>query len=288
MELAKRESCGGSKGSEVNRFNVSQEIAPAFRNAIEKGSAWGRSFMNYAAVKILLVEDSEQVQILVRSALQSVAELQCVSKLSEAEMALQSQRFDLVIFDLGLPDGDGIHFFSKWKEELHQSDTLVYFLTGKDQPEDKVMAFALGADEYMTKPFHPLELKARITSRLEKKNRIKQKGESPWVYRDEIRVYPVQQKMEKKLASGDWEEVSLTPIEHRILLMLIKKPGEVRTRKEIHEFVWGSKVHLSERTIDTHVSHLRKKTGDSVIRITSVPGVGYRLELVETSHTEAA
>ena len=120
---------------------------------------------------ILVVEDAPDFQLIIKHALTSPAyRLNCVETVAQAIERLKGETFDLVLLDIGLPDGDGYQVCTQMQDNDRTKNIPVFFLTGKTDVYDKVMAFSLGADDYIVKPFDPRELKARIDAKLSKKS----------------------------------------------------------------------------------------------------------------------
>src|SRR5688572_15642949 len=116
--------------------------------------------------RILLIEDSTSVQKLVQAIFQPVYRLWIAPTIHEGKKLLAEQSFDLVLLDLNLPDGDGLKLLASMKSDSAASDIPVLLITGNADIDNKVMGFSLGAEDYITKPFDPMELKARVQSRL--------------------------------------------------------------------------------------------------------------------------
>lgn len=225
--------------------------------------------------KILLVEDSADAVALVRHALGNVAQLEWVRTYREAAAQLERNQFDLILLDVTLPDGDGFHLCSILQAEEKFRHLPVILVTSRDSVMDKVMAFSVGADDYVTKPFDPLELRARIEARLRRR-------EQALRALDVAICGPIEIDKRSQIATvtedGETRELELTPIEFKILLLLASKPDVVFSRTAILDSVWGSNVHVFPRSVDTHVSKLRKKLGPKSDCIMSVHGTGYKME----------
>lgn len=157
----------------------------------------------------------------------------------------------------------------------------VIFLTAKTLTSDKVMGFSLGADDFITKPFDALELKARIESQLRKRDQRISLGHH-LVFGD-LEIDKNMQRAQIK-SNGVASPVELTPIEFKILLFLCLTPNQAQTRDCILNAVWGETVHVFSRSVDTHISKLRKKLGVYADAIESVAGSGYRFHFQESRH----
>ncbi|NJL24672.1 MAG: response regulator transcription factor [Calothrix sp. SM1_5_4] len=226
---------------------------------------------------ILLVEDSEECRLIVNKTLNH-PELTIVNAvtMTEALSHLQkgSIRFDLVLLDLGLPDGNGLDLLSFLQED--NLDIPVYLMTSKEDLASKVSAFSLGAEDYLTKPVNPIELRARVEMRLRKNAKQKHKAET--FRRGSLLVNVPMMKV--SVVDGTSERaISLTAKEFRILTFLLQHEGRVYSRGQLLEALWGDNTHVIERTIDSHICGLRKKLGKVGHYIENVPGAGYRLNV---------
>lgn len=179
---------------------------------------------------------------------------------------------ELVILDLMLPDIDGLEICKSLKKQDKFASLPIIMLTAKGQEIDKVLGLELGADDYVTKPFSPRELIARVKAvlrryeRKEKYNVIKI-GDSLVIYLQEYRA----------IVKG--ENIDLTTTEFKILRMLAERPGWVFTRDQILDYLWGDDKAVLDRTVDVHINHLREKLGEEDKFIKNVRGVGYKLEI---------
>lgn len=221
---------------------------------------------------ILCIEDNAEIQILVEAALDQ-HRVTLAKTLGEAKAALKKQTFDLVILDLELPDGDGMKFLAEIGEGR---ETPVFILTGRSETANKVIAFSLGVDDFISKPFDPLELRARVNAKL-KKTASAQDQQAVMKLKDLTIDVEKQRVTIVKGASAAPENVSLTSIEFRLLLTFARSPDRVFSRAQLLDKVWGSDIAVTDRTVDTHVGHLRKKIGASVVKIETVLNEGYRL-----------
>jgi DNA-binding response OmpR family regulator len=220
-------------------------------------------------LKILLVEDSEESKDLVLRALEGAFDVHWVGTILAAKSILQTQTFDLLLLDLGLPDGDGFQFFSEIKGQ-----TPVIVLTAKNDLPGKVLGFSMGVEDYIVKPFEPMEFKARIESRLKKLTG--DKAVSDMIQNGSITLYLSSQRT--WITAGKTKnEIPLTPLEFKILALLVKNEDKIFSRNQLLDSAWGDGVNLTDRAVDTHICTLRKKMGLEGERIQSVYGQGYRL-----------
>jgi two-component system phosphate regulon response regulator PhoB len=222
---------------------------------------------------VLVVEDFVDTQRLIARALAPELVPRMAGSVREALDLLERETPELALLDLSLPDGDGFEICAALQREERTRDVPVIFLTARGETRDKVMAFSLGADDYVEKPFDPTELRVRIASRLQKRRAAAARAEMMW--KGPLRIDLGSYRAYERGTDGSEEDLGLTPHELRLLHHLASHEGRVRTRKDLLEAAWGGVV-VSERTVDTHLSNLRKKLGGSGRCIESVRGVGYR------------
>ena len=184
---------------------------------------------------------------------------------------LSSQTPDLIVLDLMLPDTDGIEICKYLKSKEEFKTIPIIMLTARTTEADKVLGLELGADDYVTKPFSPRELVARVKAVLRRKatqdtsKKIKI-GDILLIDLDKFEVFVENKK------------VDLTPTEFRILKILSTRKGWVFTRNQILDHLWGMDKAVLDRTIDVHIKNLREKLGKAKKFIKSVRGVGYKIE----------
>lgn len=219
---------------------------------------------------ILCVEDNAEIQILVEAALDQ-HHVTLARTLAEAKAALKKTTYDLVILDLELPDGDGMKFLA----EIGDGNEIpVFILTGRTETANKVIAFSLGVDDFISKPFDPLELRARVNAKLKKTST---QADQQAVLKLKDLTIDVEKQRVTIAKAGSPENVSLTSIEFRLLLTFARSPDRVFSRAQLLDKVWGSDIAVTDRTVDTHVGHLRKKIAASQVKIETVLNEGYRL-----------
>lgn len=220
---------------------------------------------------ILLVEDSKEVYQIVNQALSRIADIKWAQSLQEGRELLKSEPINFLLLDLELPDGNGIELC----EELQSThpELPVFLLTAHDQLSDKVLGFSAGADDYITKPFNSLELKARIEAKF-KKLEILMKNSDILEWK-ELTINKSSQSL-KAMNNGELEEIELTALEFKLLMYFATNEGKVLKREDILDEIWGQDVHVYSRSVDTHVSKLRKKILGASDTIESVHGVGYK------------
>jgi two-component system alkaline phosphatase synthesis response regulator PhoP len=178
---------------------------------------------------------------------------------------------DLIVLDIMLPGIDGLEVLRRLRQE---SDVYVLMLTAKADETDKVIGLTVGADDYLTKPFSPRELVARVKAVL-RRGRESSLAE-PVLTFSGLRIEPDARRVFK----GE-EEVDLTPIEFDLLHALARHHGRVLSREQLIEQVWGPDYYGDERVVDVHIGRLRKKIEDDPTQpgiIVTVHGIGYRFE----------
>lgn len=206
--------------------------------------------------KILVVDDDSDILKVVSAFLElENFKVLTAQSVNEAKRIFQRESPDLIILDIMLPDESGL----EWLKELKRITPLtpVLMLTAKSSVSDKVMGFELGADDYLAKPFEPLELVARCKALLRKKE----------VYtKRELRILKIKDleiDFEGKRVYKKGKEIFLTPKEWAILSLLLSRPGRVFSREEIKEALWKDKeVYNWSRVLDVHIKHLRDKIED--------------------------
>lgn len=184
---------------------------------------------------------------------------------------------DLVLMDVMMPEMDGIEATAKLREEYN---IPVILLTAKSESSDKVLGLNIGADDYVTKPFDPVEVQARVRSQLRRYTRLggQVKREQP---KDTITIGGVELNDAEKSVTVDGEPVQLTPIEYNILKLLMRNPNRVFSSTQIYELVWNENAYGSESAVAVHIRHLREKleinpSDPRYIKV--VWGQGYKME----------
>jgi len=222
--------------------------------------------------KILVVDDEPTIVNTVRAYLEQ--EGYGVYTAADGLAALKAARTfrpDLIVLDIMLPGLDGLEVLRRLRQE---SDVYVLMLTARTEETDKIVGLTIGADDYLTKPFSPRELVARVKAIL-RRGRGGTTGEPTLSFR-RLRIEP-----EARRAWKDEESLNLTPIEFDLLHALARHRGRVLSREQLIEQVWGYDYYGDERVVDVHIGRLRKKVEDDPAHptlIVTVRGVGYRFE----------
>ena len=196
---------------------------------------------------------------------------------AEALEVISREEVHLVIMDIMMPIMDGITAMVKLREK---SNVPVIMLTAKGEDTDKILGLNIGADDYVTKPFHPLELQARVKSQL---RRYMQLGGGTMPKENELLVIGgIELDDRTKEVMLDGEKVSLPPTEYDILKLLMENPGKVYSPTQIYAAVWKDNPYGTENTVAVHIRHLREKLEYNSAEpryLKSVWGRGYKLEL---------
>jgi DNA-binding response OmpR family regulator len=184
----------------------------------------------------------------------------------------------LVVLDLMLPDIDGIEVCKRLRQS---SDVPILMLTARDEDVDKIIGLEVGADDYLTKPFNPRELVARIKSILRRSSPERRELQTEVIVHGDLRV-----DAGRREATVNGEEVQLAPKEFDLLWELLDHRGLVLTRDQLLERVWGYTFAGDTRTVDVHVRQLRRKLGDAS-PIVTVWGVGYKVSTARDTQRDA-
>lgn len=198
----------------------------------------------------------------------------------EALEIVRQNDIHLILMDIMMPQLDGIAATAKLREE---SNVPIIMLTAKSESGDKVLGLNVGADDYITKPFDPAEVVARVRSQLRRYTKLGAAPEPEKAGR--YSVGPITLDEEAKTVTVDGEAVALTPIEYNILKLLIKHPGRIYSSTQIYELVWNESALGAENAVSVHIRHLRQKIeiDPSEPRYLKVVwGLGYKLE--DTRH----
>ncbi len=222
-----------------------------------------------SAGTILIVEDEESIQRVARAYLEQEGyRVICTGSGSEALELVGQQQPDLIILDLMLPGMDGMEVAARLRQS---SEIFILMLTARSEEADRVAGLRIGADDYMTKPFSPRELVARVQAILRRRRQMTAPDSS--MRFQHVRVDPDR----REASSGDLV-LDLTTTEFDVLLALTRHAGKVLNREQIIDQVWGADFFGNDRVVDVYVGQVRRKleaaTGETLIR--TVRGVGYQ------------
>lgn len=226
--------------------------------------------MNYS---VLVVEDDESILDLIEIYLEN--ENYIIKKATCSEEAIRyikEEEFDLAILDIMLPDKDGYYLCKKIRESFNYS---IIMLTSKDDESSKIKGLTFGADDYVTKPFLPGELVARVKAQLRRYNNYNLKTIEGT---GNILTYQnVDLNIKSREVLVDGQEIDLTPIEFIILKSLLEKKSEVLGSEDLFYKIYPDEYYIKNNTVSVHIRHIREKLGVQNNIITTVWGVGYKI-----------
>lgn len=226
--------------------------------------------------KILIVEDEEDVAELLRFNLQKNGYLTEIAGTGTQGLhKAQTQLPDVVLLDLMLPEMDGLEICKHLKKDPTTSEIPVIMLTAKGSEEDIVKGLEMGADDYITKPFSPKVLMARLKTVL-RRRKMAAEGEPSTLKIFDIEIDSTRHRV---LVGG--RQVKLTATEFGLLKFLASRPGWVFTRYQIVDAVHGADYPVTDRSVDVQIVGLRKKLGDAGRYIETVRGIGYRFQEID-------
>lgn len=218
-------------------------------------------------MKILLAEDDRRLQSIIHDYFQAKGQaVVCADDGEQALAAFDQEAFDAVLLDVMMPRLDG---FAAGQALRRQSQVPILFLTARVQEEDQLRGFALGADDYITKPFSLPVLYAKVEALVRRAN-----GQTD----DILTAGRVQVDTAKRQAFVDGRPISLAPKVYDLLLCLLRQKGRIFSREQLLDGVWGLDHDGSDRVVDNHIKKLRKALGPCAGYIRTVTGIGYGLE----------
>ena len=226
-------------------------------------------------MNILIVDDEKEIADVIELYLKS-NEYNIFKYYTGAEAleCIENVKLDLAILDVMLPDIDGFTILKKIREKY---TFPVMMLTAKIQDIDKITGLTLGADDYIAKPFNPLELVARVKSQLRRYTKL---GNLPSESGKVYRTGGLEVDDDRKEVTVDGEPVKLTPMEYNILLLLIRNQGKVFSINQIYESIWNEDAYGAENTVAVHIRHIREKIEINPKEpryLKVVWGIGYKL-----------
>ena len=219
--------------------------------------------------RLLIVDDEERIRDIIKKYAQfeGFETVEAVDGLQAVEIC-RKESFDLIIMDVMMPELDG---FSAVREIRKTSSTPVLMLSARGEEYDKIHGFELGIDDYVVKPFSPKELMMRVSAILKRSGG----GEAQ---RDVVTYGGLTVDFTGRLVYIDGKRVDMTPKEYDLFFYLVKNKGIALTREKLINEVWGYDFYGDDRTLDTHITLLRKSLGEYSGTITTLRGVGYRFE----------
>ncbi len=222
--------------------------------------------------RILIVEDEPAIaELLTLNLRHDGHEVQLAPGPREADDAIRAALPDLVLLDWMLPGESGVQLAQRWRRDTRTRDLPILMLTARSDERDVVQGLDSGADDYLTKPFSPSVLVARIRSLLRRK--------APQTLDTAVQIGPLKLDPATMRVSAGEVNIKLGPTEFRLLRFLMNHPERVHTRAQLLDRVWGDHVFIEERTVDVHVKRLREAlaAADCAGMVETVRGAGYRL-----------
>jgi DNA-binding response OmpR family regulator len=224
---------------------------------------------------ILIVDDDKEIRHLISVYLENEGlETSQAKNALEALGKLEVQAFDLIILDIMMPEMDGIEACMKIREEQHMP---IIMLSAKSEDMDKIQGLTSGADDYMSKPFNPLELIARVKSHLRRYKKYNTESEAD---KNVIVIGSLEINTDTRLVYEGGKEIRLTPKEFDILELLARNKGIVMSVSKIYESVWKEDLLKSDNTVMVHITKIREKIEEDPkhpIYIKTIWGVGYKI-----------
>lgn len=224
------------------------------------------------AATVLVVEDEPAIQELIAFNLKQSGHVALTAASAElAERMIKEALPDLILLDWMLPGMSGIEFARKLKADAFTKAIPLIMLTARGEEQDKVRGLETGADDYVTKPFSPRELSARIKAVLRRR--------APQMTDDQVEVSGLALDPMTHRVTGNGASVGLGPTEFRLLHFLMTHPERVHSRAQLLDSVWGNQVYVEERTVDVHIRRLRRalEPTEHDRLVQTVRGAGYRL-----------
>jgi len=225
---------------------------------------------------VLVVEDEDAIRgMLILVLEQAGFETIAVANTADAQKILDQSTVDLILLDWMLPGISGAEWARRLKKEAAYRELPIILLTARGEEEDKVRGLEIGADDYITKPFSPKELVARIRAVLRRSGKIQ--GLAQIALGD-----LVLDTEQHRLAIGD-KQLDVSPTEFRLMQFFMTHPDKVYSRTQLLDQVWGRSVYIEERTVDVHIRRLRKILGEYGREelVQTVRGFGYRFSLID-------
>lgn len=223
------------------------------------------------STKILIIEDDQDISEVLKLQLQlKQYEPIVTSSYFEAQKYFEDEALELFLIDRMLPDSSGLDICKLLRSKDTHKETPIILITAMAEPENIVEGLDAGADDYITKPFDINVLHARVRAQLRKKKKKEPSAQ--------YNLGSISLNLEKCEVRSFDQPIHLTNTEFQILAQLFQSPGTVYSRKKLIHNILGDEIHVTNRTIDTHIAGLRKKLGESSNLIETIRGVGYRLK----------
>jgi two-component system, OmpR family, phosphate regulon response regulator PhoB len=230
--------------------------------------------MNMSNLNILVVEDEEAIrEMLVLALEQAGVSVSAVASAEQAQQALAENMIDLILLDWMLPGISGIELARRLKNDTGYKDLPIILLTARGEEEDKIRGLEIGADDYITKPFSPKEMIARIKAVMRRSGKLSESGH--------LNVGDLTLDAEQHRLTISGQTLDVSPTEFRLMQFFMTNPDKVYSRTHLLDQVWGRSVYIEERTVDVHIRRLRKILAEHGREelIQTVRGFGYRFSL---------
>jgi DNA-binding response OmpR family regulator len=227
--------------------------------------------------KILVLED-DKIQIdLVHAVLVDEYDLVCCRTIEEAENNLHDNRFDMFMVDINLPDGNGLNFCTRLRNDKNFEAIPVFVISSNSDVYTKISSLELGADDYITKPVHPIELKTKIKNKF---RRLEiESGVTNFYKIDKFHIDYEKRRLLIENKNAEAKEVELTNKEFDLFALLARNEGRIFSRQELIDRIWFKNMSITDRVIDTHMAAIRKKIKPYSNYITSEYGIGYKFKI---------
>jgi two-component system phosphate regulon response regulator PhoB len=232
--------------------------------------------MIMANLNILVVEDEDAIrEMLIMVLEQAGLQVSAAASAEEALSALAENRVDLLVLDWMLPGMSGIELARRLKKESSYKELPIILLTARGEEEDKIRGLEIGADDYITKPFSPKELVARIKAVMRRSGKLSETGQ--------LTLGDLTLDAEQHRLAIAGKVIDVSPTEFRLMQFFMTNPDKVYSRTHLLDQVWGRSVYIEERTVDVHIRRLRKLLAefDREDLIQTVRGFGYRLSMAD-------
>lgn len=226
---------------------------------------------------VLIADDEPEIVELLQLYLEKDYTIKTAVNGAEALQCIRSTQIDLVILDIMMPVMDGLQLIKQIRATYHMP---VLFLSAKSQDHDKILGLGLGADDYIAKPFNPLEIVARVEALLRRVNQF-DAAEIPEAKEQNLVLGDLRLDRSQCILFRSGSPVTLTSTEYKIMELLLDQPGRVFTRKKIYEAVWGDYYAHEDSTIMVHISNIREKIERDSRQpeyLKTIRGLGYKIE----------
>jgi two-component system, OmpR family, alkaline phosphatase synthesis response regulator PhoP len=221
--------------------------------------------------KLLIVDDESDILEFVSYNLKKEGfDIETAQNGKAALEAAAKFRPQLILLDIMMPEMDGVEVCRQLRSKPEFNQTIVAFLTARDEDLSLIRALDVGGDDYITKPIKPQVLISRVKALL-RRNKIENLDNEGIIHISDLKI----DRQKVQILRGD-DIIELPRKEFELLLLLVSRPGKVFTRDEIYNKIWGSTVIVGDRTIDVHIRKLREKLGDAYIK--TLKGVGYKFD----------